>query len=264
MKSYSEIYQIIHDELGLTDLSAYQRYYRSFEDKENPRYPTPEEIAKLNPDDIDNKAFWEVAEEIFSTDAVSNCQFTTPRSKREAARRNLALYKVDGFIGWLECMEDANKKILEIGPGYGTLRQWIDVNTKYEYYGVDVYPKIDEIDESETNGLMGQVTKSRKYDVVISENVFQHLSVNQRRAYYRDVSEILTPNGYFMVSQMIDYWPQDSKFRDLDGKMWMCHYGQFTEIQKKKDVLSDLALYFSVEAETVRESWLALVCRKKF
>jgi predicted SAM-dependent methyltransferase len=251
------------NQLGLVDMAAYKAYCDLFTNEASPRTPTPEEIALLNPDSINNYDFWRVAEELFFTDPVSNCQFSTPVSKREAIRRNLWLYEADTFLAYLTRLNANDTNLLEIGPGYGSLREWVTVNTRFDYYAVDVHPKIEGIDRAEVTGLMGEVTKARRYDIVVAENVFQHLSINQRHTYYRDVAEILMPNGWFMVSQMLDHNAPDNPWRDKDGKLWMRHYGQFTEIQKREAILSDLMLHFDVYSETRRSGWLAVVCRKK-
>jgi hypothetical protein len=266
MKTYDDILHIIRDELGLKDIAAYKAYCDTFMDTHTYRVPTPVERSLLDPDTIDNRAFWEVAELLFKTDPVSNCGFDKPRSIREARRCNISIYQWDGFITALEHIQydKPRASILEIGPGYGTLRQWIDVKTRFSYHGIDVYPKIEDIDEAERTGLMGPVTKSRLYDAVVSCNVFQHLSISQRRAYYRDAHATLVSDGWFMVSMFHDDSVPNHPSRDEEGRLWMRHYGQFTEIQKRDAIAEDLSVYYDIKLELIRDDhWIAFLCRKK-
>ena len=243
---YSEIKDIIVNRLGLRDQASYKTYCATFEDKVNPRIPTAEEIALLDPDVIDNRDFWRVAEEIFDTDPVANCQYGTPLSIMSGNRRNLLYAHTSGIIGYLEYLKYLmpRARVLEIGAGYGSLRNWVEVNTQFEYHGVDVYPKLRDIEPTAPSGFMTEATKLRQFDAVVSSNVFQHLSVNQRRTYYRDIHTVLAPDGFFFFNVTTDTYAPDSPFRDGQGRMWMRHYGQFTEIQKAEDIRKDLTPYF--------------------
>lgn len=254
MKKYSEIYEIITEKLGIKNLKDYQKYSQPFEDKDNPKIPTQEEIDLLDPDTIDNRDFWLVAEKIFGTDAVSNCGFKELFSKDQANKNNLGILYSSGFISLIDFYHRFNSSlnVLEIGPGYGGFKNYIQSRTNFNYFGADVYPKIEGIDQNNPNGLLSDQTLSRKYNLILSSNVFQHLSVNQRRAYYRDVSRIASPNFVFMFNM---WAPKDLKGVDLDskGRAWTRHYGQFTQIQTIEEVFDDLRLYFKIQAYKVTE-----------
>lgn len=265
MTTKDEIRSIITQRLGLTDMVKYKAYVDELHRADSPRIASAEEMALLNPDTIDNRAFWEVSEEVFGTDPVANCQYREPLSKVDGNRQNLSLYKLYGFLGFLDICGLGDANVLEIGPGYGAFKHWCEVNTRVNYFGADVYPKVEGVDETERTGLLGAATKARRYRVVISCNVFQHLSVNQRRTYYRDVYDILEPEGIFMVSQCLDDLdPNDP--RRINGPFYMKHYGQFTEIQKREAILDDLTPHFTVQAETrygARCATFATICIKK-
>ncbi len=99
----------------------------------------------------------------------------------------------------------------------------------------------------------------------MSVNVFQHLSVNQRRQYYADIHEMLEPKGFFMFGNSIDEMPDVDPRRDANGKVWTRHYGQLTEVQRVEQIWTDLMPYFDVHLET---NWRAarysgFVCVKK-
>jgi hypothetical protein len=267
MKNANEIYDIIYHQLGLKNLEAYKAYADSFF-KEPYRVVTQEEIELLSPDNIDNMAFWGVAEQIFKTDPVSNCQYKKEFSIPTANRNNLNIYLLDGILSLLQFYNKMAPRmnVFEIGPGYGALKNWIEVNTDFDYSGVDCYPKINGIFETEPNGVMKTETVEAfkgKVGICVASNVFQHLSVRQRNQYYKDVHDMLVINGVFIVSQFYDLGPSNPYGRSADGKQWLRHYGQFTEIQTLSDILSDVSKYFSVDSITTKRGWSVLVLNKK-
>jgi hypothetical protein len=269
MKAYDEIKDIIVNRLGLRDLAAYKIHCDQYARWENPKIPTEEEIELLSPDSIDNNAFWRVAEELFKTDPVSNCGNAEPVSVEEANRRNMVMYHLDGFAGMIEAVKVwrwwPNPRLLEIGPGYGAFKAWLtQTSPEWSYHAVDSYPRIEGVDATELNGRLATVTKERTYDVAVASNVFQHLSVAQRRAYYADLAQSLSNGGLFMVSSMVDCLPFTDPRRDANGRQWCRHYGQFTEIQKHPDIATDLQEHFRVIQSTVRDnSWATFLCQKK-
>lgn len=267
MKTREEIYNIIYNQLGLKNLEAYKVYANSFL-TEPYRIVTQEEIELLSPDNVDNGAFWAVAEDIFKTDPVSNCNFGKEFSIRDANQKNLNIYLLDGILPLLQYFQKYNlrKNIFEIGPGYGALKNWIESNTYFNYDGVDCYPKINGISETEVGGVMKAETIEafkEKVDVCVASNVFQHLSVKQRNQYYKDVFNILATNGVFIVSQFFDIGNSSPYGRTADGKQWLRHYGQFTEIQKAGDIFSDVEKYFHVDSTTYKRGWIILILVKK-
>ncbi len=270
MKTYDEIKDIIVNRLGLTDLAAYEAYLKRAWADGAPT-PTQEEIDQLSPDVIDNNAFWRIAEELFHTDPVTSCGGTAkPYSVEDAKRAAISMYHLHGFTGYLEGMslydQDMSRRsrILEIGPGYGALRDWVLAKGNLDYHAADVYPRISEVDHANVDGTLTQETLGRTYRAVIANNVFQHLSVNQRRIYYRDVLKCLLPGGEFLVSMMHDHG-RPHKERYTIGS-WCRHYGQFTRIQTKDEIVGDLkAAGFDIEATTLthKDTWIVLRCARR-
>lgn len=267
VKTYDEIKDIIVNQLGLTDLTAYKAWCDEFAGN-SPRIPVQADIDLLSPDEIDNNAFWRIAEVLFQTDPVSNCNGVHPVSVDEANRRNMAIYHTDGFTGLVEALKISgwtSSRLLEVGPGYGAFKYWLSqAALGWTYYAADCYPRIGGVDATELNGRLAAQTKARTYDVVIASNVFQHLSVAQRRAYYADIAASLAPGGIFMVSQMVDCHPRGSLGRDALGRYWCRHYGQFTEIQNHPAIADDLRVHFNVQASSIRDNrWAVFTCQKR-
>ena len=274
MKNYDEIRDIIVNKLGIKDLASYEAWIKSFHDKDNPRVPTQEDIDLLSPDLIDNGAFWQVAHDLFSTDPVSNCQHKDPVSILEANNRNMTIYHSCGFTGliwylkyhWKHMSRGHPHPLLEIGPGYGGFRDWLWNQGGFEHYGADVFPLIDGVEHTLPTGTLSPTTKGRRYSIVLSSNVFQHLSTTQRRAYYKDIFDCMYPGGFFMFNLTVDYYEPDAKHRDSNGRVWMRHYGQFTEIQKPEAVYQDLkdVGFQLVRRDIQEERWLTLTYYKPF
>lgn len=274
MKTYDEIKTILIDQLGLKDLAAYERWSKAFcwsgqGPMATPRKPIKADIELLSPDLIDNRAFWTLAEELFQTDPVSNCNGTRPYDVAEANRTNLRIYHWDGFTGLAQYAKDSwapsRIPLLEIGPGYGAFKDWLAALGGFDYHGVDVRPRIPGVDLAGEDGLMEYETTQRRYAMVIASNVFQHLSVKQRRAYYEAVERCLLPTGLFMVSMMLDSGSVGSEFRCEDGHVWCRHYGQLTQIQREHEILSDLREHFLIERVSIRKDagWITVTCAKR-
>ncbi len=272
MKDYDEIKTILTDQLGIRDLKTYKDWGERFwwngkGPMRTPRRPTQADVDLLSPDLIDNNAFWRIAEELFKTDPVANCNGTEPFDIEEANRNNLTIYQLNGFTGSVEAYRHlwspSRIPLLEIGPGYGAFKNWCGRLGGIDYYAVDVYPRIPDVDPAYPNGLMTDVTLSRRYAIVMASNVFQHLSVNQRRAYYRDVNNCLLPGGLFMVSQMLDDG-RANEHRDTDGRHWCRHYGQLTQIQREYEIISDLKERFNVLQRTIWDGGtITTLCQKR-
>ncbi len=234
------------------------------------RGPTQEEIDLLSPDSIDNNAFWRVAEELFQTDPVSNCQYTTPVSIDEANARNMTIYHVDGFTGLIEQAghlwnpkKTLTLPVLEIGPGYGAFKHWLSGRPGWEYHAADCYPRIPGVEATELTGHLSCQTLGRMYAIVLASNVFQHLSVDQRAQYYRDISRCLMPQGRFMVSMMLDGDTMHPGHRCANHHFWCRHYGQLTQIQTEREMATDIQRYFKVEQRTMRADWIVYTCSRR-
>ena len=274
MKTYEEIHDILTKQLGITDLKSYDKWSRQFfwtgkGPMAKPRRPTKEDIDLLSPDLIDNNAFWRIAEKLFKTDPVANCMGVNPMDIAEANQNNLQIYREYGFTSLLDLLKHqwspSQIPLLEIGPGYGGFKEWVGELGGFDYYAADVYPRILGVDSTGPDGLLLPVTTDRRYAVAMSCNVFQHLSVAQRRQYYRSVYNCLMKGGFFMVSMMLDRGnDKDSPHRCEDGHWWCRHYGQLTQVQTQEDILGDLESRFSIRHYQIsRTSSSIVVCCEK-
>lgn len=72
----------------------------------------------------------------------------------DANRMNLRLAKSFGITALLEESAHVRLKVLEIGPGYGSLKNFLEAHTSYIYTGVDVVPRAPGILETTRDGLL--------------------------------------------------------------------------------------------------------------
>ena len=184
MKAYEEIKRILVNELGLGDLDAYKKWIAEVRPTLT---PTPERVAKLSPDAVDCRAFWKVCDELFGVDPV--CNIAVPpavgrlphevETRMYANRLYLQFARSMGLLAFLEENADDELKVLEIGPGYGGLKNYIEANTNHVYRGVDVVPRIPDVLETTPDGLIPRElieAERGSFSYVVSSNVFQHLS----------------------------------------------------------------------------------------
>ena len=255
-----EFKELIEGSYGITNLKSYDEYKTKTYD----RLVTKDEIEKLSPDNVDSSSFWEYIEKNpeIAKDAIC---FGVKKEDdiTEVNNRNFQLACELSTINYiLKCKDFTGMNILDIGAGYGMLKDFIEKYTTLTYNGVDVYPKISGVCKVGSDGsTMPDTIMSKMYGLVVSTNVFQHLSVKQRRHYYEQISKILYPNCVFSVSQVAIF--SDTKrtgFKAEDGKEYCCHYGQWTEIQPLDEIVDDLSKYFNIISTLRRNSSITFHC----
>ncbi len=158
-KTYQEIKRILVHDLGFRDLAAYRRWV---DDVRPTTQPTASDIARLSPDVIDCRAFWQVCDELFGIDPVCNV-VTAPEvgalpfdveTPMDANRMNLRLAKTFGITSFLEEHASARLRVLEVGSGYGSLKHFVETHTNHIYVGVDAVPRVPGVIESTSEGFL--------------------------------------------------------------------------------------------------------------
>ena len=250
MKGYREIKRILSDTLGFRDLAAYNRWIAEVRPTTQ---PTAEAIALLSPDVVDCRAFWKVCDELFGSDPVCNVTIAPEVGRlpypietvMDVNRMNLRLAKSLGFTAFLEENANARLKVLEIGTGYGSLKNFVETHTNHVYSGVDAVRRADGVTETTEDGLLPREMVEREkgtFSYVVSTNVFQHLSARQRTTYVADARALLHDGGLLLFNLTVDTGKLPSCSRDAEGNAWAMHYGQYTPIPKGAaayDLVSD-------------------------
>ena len=272
MKDHREIKRILVDELGFRDLVAYQKWIAEVR---TTICPTPEAIARLSPDVVDCRAFWKVCDELFGSDPVCNVAVTPEvgrlpyaiETPMDANRMNLRLAKSLGITAFLEENAHARLKVLEIGPGYGSLKSFIETNTNHLYTGVDAVVRIPGVIQSTQEGLLPRDLVEREqgtFSYVVSTNVFQHLSAKQRTKYVEDAHVLLHDAGLLLFNITVDTSKIPPYSRDADGNAWAVHYGQYTPIPKAGAAYDMVSAAFNILYVTQRfDGLFNFVCQKQ-
>jgi hypothetical protein len=272
MKGYREIRRILVDDFGFRDLAAYEKWIAEVLPTTR---PTPEGVAKLSPDVVDCRAFWKVCDELFGIDPVCNVAITPEigrlpyaiETPMDANRANLQLAKSLGITAFLEENAHARLKVLEIGCGYGSLRNFVETHTNHVYVGVDVVPRVAGVVETTQDGLLPRDLIERErgaFSYCVSTNVFQHMSAKQRTTYFDDARALLHKGGLLLVNLTVDTSRIPPHARDADGNAWAIHYGQYTPIPKGGAAYELVGNGFNILYATQRyDGILNFVCQRQ-
>ncbi|MCX5657810.1 MAG: methyltransferase domain-containing protein, partial [Candidatus Omnitrophica bacterium] len=264
MIEYNEIKDIILNKLGITDLEAYSKWLAAFHERDSSkrRIVTQEDIDLLSPDRIHNGDFWKVIGEIFGVDCVANTMNKTLSDNVDVGNlRNLGLASMMGALNFVDEWRHGHFPVLEIGPGYGNFKSNCQMTTDFMYAGVDIYPKIPGIFSTTPQGTLDEEfveTGKDKMQIVYSSNVFQHLSNKQRSKYYADIHKILHPKGVFIFNLLVHFYnPADATPETrsaFDGRQYLKHYGQMTEVPFYPELMDELGKYFYILYECRRRA----------
>lgn len=145
---------------------------------------------KLSPDVVNCRDFWKVCDDLFGSDPVCNIAVAPEvgrlphpiETPMDANRMNLRLAKSLGVTAFLDENAHQRLKTLEIGAGYGALKNYIETQTRHVYTGVDVVPRVPGVLQATADGVLPTdlVEGERSsYSYVVSSNVFQHFSARQ-------------------------------------------------------------------------------------
>ena len=267
-----EIRRILVEDFGFTDLNAYGRWIREVRPGLS---PTPRLIDKLSPDRIDCRAFWRVCDGLFGIDPVHNVMLAPEigqlpyavETRADANRMNLRLAKSFGVTAFLEETAHRRLNVLEIGPGFGSLKNYVETATEHVYTALDVCPRIEGVLEATAEGFAPDdfvAARGDTFSYVVSTNVFQHLSARQRSRWYADARRLLHDEGLFIFNLLVDTAKIAARARDRDGNAWCDHYGQFTQIPKLGPLHDELGALFRIIYVTQRyDGVMNFVCQKR-
>lgn len=114
----------------------------------------------------------------------------------------------DNFNSWLYSLPDNTHRIYEIGSGQGTLiRQLADLG--YSCRGTEITSRRGEVYAHTNEGLswggtdgvhVDQYEPNSHYDVVISNQVVEHLHPEDLLTHFESIRKVLRPGGMYLVS----------------------------------------------------------------
>ncbi len=253
MNTVQDFQQVIEGDYKISDLKSYGEYKYSVTAKGG---VTKAEVERLSPDNVNSSSFWEYIEKNpeIKNDAIC-FGIGKDGTKEEVNRRNFGLACfMNSLCPILEYRNCVGMPLLDIGAGYGMLKEFVEQNSKLKYFGVDVYPKVEGVLQVAGDGstLPSEITSlAGNFGLVMSINVFQHLSVKQRRHYYEQIYQLLHPGCGIFTFTIACQVPngQTRGFRCQEtGREYMCHYGQYTEMQTQQEVMDDLSKHFHIRS----------------
>ena len=103
-----------------------------------------------------------------------------------------------------ELKEIQNGKILELGSRNGANKKWIEKNTSYEYFGVEISDRYQNRDK--IYGSLDLISDGVDFDIVLSNNFFSNLkkSTDINLAYRKVCSRIKKDCVWIMIEHEED------------------------------------------------------------
>ena len=256
MLNYIQIKEIITEKYGFKTLADYQAHLSKPKKK-----PTQEEIDILSPDRVNCREFWNVADDLFGIDPVCNismkgyANFGAKITAFQGNRANLWIAKSLGVTAFIDEFAGHNAVVVEIGAGYGSLKNYIESTTKNQYFGWDVVSRCNNIYKLNDDGTFPEDVKlafNGCVQTIVSTNVFQHLTDRQRLHYIEYASHMVKDGGLLIFNGYIDN-NADTPYRADDGKCYTELYGQLTPAMTPQWVKNKLkANNFRILVETRR------------
>jgi SAM-dependent methyltransferase len=257
------------DSIGIRDDETNLIQSQAIKDRIATGKYTQEEYDALSPDSPHNRLFWETIDNNFNHSVLGVPPRGISKEKIDVSQinaDNLCLAYQTGIMNVFFTKMDrlrrqgkSGLKVLEIGPGYGCIKNHIKAmfGPELEYDGVDIAPKIPDIwNTNERGTLPDELLKKRDYfDIVVSSNVFQHLSQLQIQEYINEAYLVLREGGYLVFSSLCAYRKGDI----------ITHYGQVTHPYTKEVYIGLLELSgFTVFSVTSRlcDNFNTFVCYK--
>ena len=206
---------------------------------------------RLHPDNINNSYFWKRASEL----SLSTTFIGTNLDTRDVTILNES--SLNGHHRFTKNYIDdkitEDSTILEIGPGLGCIKEYIEKNYNINnYYAIDINKKFEYERLYKCDGK--SIPLDMKFDIIYSHNVFQHLSKKQRLGYFRDIKRVLKDDGEFTFSLFVR--TENNKhlftFKRTNGTYLSNFYNQFIEIPSVDEILYEVrsnSLKISLEKE---------------
>lgn len=153
------------------------------------------------PEKINTKEYWNFLNTEFKIcDVMSYPIF--PNLENYFGVKGILYNNIIRKCGGLKIFE--NKKILEIGPGYGYLPKILkENNIKHNYYCADIVQRFDHNNFIDLNGYNLSPFITEKFDMIVMFDVFQHLSIDIIETYFKDFNNLLNDDGEIITTTPI-------------------------------------------------------------
>lgn len=225
------------------------------------------DIEALSPDLIDNSFFWEYITDKFPLFSISKFPKCKNEDEVNKANFNSAIWL--GFYQKIENVLNKNKhaKILEIGPGYGSL--FYPINKKFnvcDYWAIDINPLFYFEGLVKTEGTNIPNNVGGNFDLIFAFNVFNHLSKKQRSQYYKNIYNSLKKGGKFLFTNFLTVKKEEEKmywqFIDEKNNYYTSFFSQLTEVDEYIELANELnGIGFSIYVK-MSQNTAVIECEK--
>lgn len=211
-------------------------------------------LNQYNPDKINGELFWKTILKVYPYFPIVRDK--NLRNKHQLHKESLKIHRP--ILDYILPQLDKNFKMLEIGPGYGSVRNF--VKRKYglnNYYAIDINPlyKCEKLFKCDGKSIPDNIPN--ELDLIYSVNVFQHLSLKQRNSYFEQIYKKLKPGGIFIFCMFCcnenkNFELEKNKklfaYRDKKDNIYVSFYNQFTLVENSSDVTNKLYKKFNFTA----------------
>jgi 2-polyprenyl-3-methyl-5-hydroxy-6-metoxy-1,4-benzoquinol methylase len=156
------------------------------------------DYLKNSVDNVNTKEYWNFLHKEFQFCDVMSYPIFPCLENYFKVKGNLYDCKIDLLEGKLNFFKD--KKILEIGAGYGYLPKILKENSiNHTYYYADIVKRFDHDNFIDVDGYSLGKFINEKFDVIVMFDVFQHLGFKVIETYFEDFKNLLNDNGKIII-----------------------------------------------------------------
>ena len=156
-------------------------------------------FGELSPNKVNTKDYWNFLHKEFQYCDVSSYYKVNDLNSYFSVKGK----HYDGFIDSVGIKNFKNKKILEIGPGYGYLNKTLkERNAKHIYFCADIVKRFEHDNFIDVNGYdLNNITE--KFDLIVMQDVMGHLGSDILEQYLLNIKTLLNDDGkLYIVSEM--------------------------------------------------------------
>jgi len=152
------------------------------------------DFIENSPNEINTKEYWNFLHKEFKYCDVMTYPIEANLKNYFATKQPLYESIINKFDNKLKFFE--NKKILEIGPGYGILPKLLkENNIKSDYYCADIVKRFKHKNFIDIDGYSLLKYINQNFDIIFMSDVFQHLGIDIINTYFTEFKKLLNIDG---------------------------------------------------------------------
>ena len=159
---------------------------------------TNKDYERNTPDNVNTKEYWNFLHKEFQFCDVMSYPIYPNLENYFKVKGSLYDSKIELLDNGLNFFKD--KKILEVGAGYGYLPKILKENSiNHTYYYADIVKRFDHDNFIDIDGYFLAEYINEKFDVIVMFDVFQHLGINTIETYFEDFKKLLKTDGVIVI-----------------------------------------------------------------